>query len=150
MKLELAEITQEETIDFQKNEIDFLSKNTSNEHKKFMKKIFLHTLSRSFLIVGGISCTSLFFLLNNVAFEQQINFVKNPAFSSSALMVYALYLVYNIIYNMMKIDNKNNFFSIWEPIKVFFLASFFIPTTMGLSFFADLSIKVVKILTHFF
>jgi len=104
-------------------------------------------------ITSGIAITSLFFLLNHVSYEKQIEFIQTKMFSSSFLIFFSLFLTISIIKNILFLssskenENKDNInFNVFTPLYIVFITSFFIPNNNGTSFFSDYVVFIIDYL----
>lgn len=144
-------------FDFSKieNEFDF-KKEIIHLEKTDFKSLILKSFKKTSLFVSGLSVVSLFLLTNDISFQQQVDFIKQPKFNTSLLIFYSLYLMTIIIMGTVstardgeKLEQK--FGSVWLPIKMAMFSSILIPINADhSSIFSQTLIEVIKTLDKFF
>lgn len=105
-------------------------------------------------ITSGISVVSLFFLINNISYDKQIEFVKTTNFSTVFLLFFSLFWAFSIIKNNFsilkpnkEIEKESNFiFDFFSPLYLVFIISFFIPNNNGTSLFSDYVVFIINCL----
>lgn len=99
-------------------------------------------------ITSGIAITSLFFLLNNIPYEQQIKFIENDVFSASFLLFFSLYMVFSIIKEVFNdFDKKINVFTPFYFVIMIFILT---PYESGHSLFTDYIVFIINLLKPIF
>jgi hypothetical protein len=144
-------------FDFSNVENDFdFTKEIKKIEKNNLKTIALNSFKKISLFISFFSLLSLFLVSNNISFQQQIDFLKRPKFNDSLFIFYSLYLMMTIIketlFTYQKDSNlKQNFSSIWLPLKMTMFISVLIPiSTNHSSVFSQVLIEIIKVLNNLF